>query len=99
MTYVTIAASVLLLYESQTKESSETSNMGLIGRAVEILDVMDESVVARNAAEVIRRFVREFNAEPGGPPVNFAGVESTPTAAVQTPPPGPWGSLEVGCQV
>ena len=95
-TYITIAASVLLLYESQTKDSMATSNMELIEKAVQILEVMDESVVARNAADVIRHFVREHNAVPALP-VNPAGPNTTSIAtSQQTSTHGPWSSLEVG---
>ncbi|KAJ4129069.1 hypothetical protein NW768_007600 [Fusarium equiseti] len=95
-TYITIAASVLLLYESQTKQSSTTSTLALIETAIEILDVMDESIVARNAAEVIRRFVRELNTVPNG----ISDDSMLDTAALenvqQAPTPGLWNPLDFG---
>ncbi|KAM0268935.1 hypothetical protein ACHAPA_004535 [Fusarium lateritium] len=95
-TYITIAASVLLLYESRTKERSATSNLPLIETAIEILEVMDESIVARNAAEVIRHFVQELNAAPNGTFENTLGHNATFMPDVQLPPtPGQWPSLDV----
>ncbi|KAF4968528.1 hypothetical protein FSARC_4095 [Fusarium sarcochroum] len=96
-TYITIAASVLLLYESRTKERSTTSNLALIETAIEILEVMDESIVARNAAEVIRHFVRELNSAPNGTSENIMGQDATSLENVQqAPTPGPWPSLDFG---
>ncbi|KAM0224053.1 hypothetical protein ACHAQD_002418 [Fusarium lateritium] len=96
-TYITIAASVLLLYESRTKERSATSNLPLIETAIEILEVMDESIVARNAAEVIRHFVQELNAAPNGTFENTLGHNATFMPDVQLPPtPGQWPSLDFG---
>ncbi|KAJ4258989.1 hypothetical protein NW762_008077 [Fusarium torreyae] len=96
-TYITIAASVLLLYESWTKERPATSNLALIETAIEILEVMDESIVARNAAEVLRHFVRELNSAPNGVPENSIGQDATSVADVQqAPTPGPWPSLDFG---
>ncbi|KAF4986357.1 hypothetical protein FGRMN_10884 [Fusarium graminum] len=95
-TYITIAASVLLLYESRTKERSPTSTLALIETAIEILDVMDESIVARNAAEVIRHFVRELNAVPvttsDDPLLDATSLENLQHA----PTPGTWNSLDFG---
>lgn len=73
--------------------------MTLIKMAVEILEVMDESVVARNAADVIRHFMRELNAAPA-PAVRSSGANNTSTTtAQQASTPGPWASLEVGFPV
>ncbi|SPJ88565.1 related to C6 transcription factor [Fusarium torulosum] len=95
-TYITIAASVLLLYESRTKERSPTNTLALIETAIEILDVMDESIVARNAAEVIRHFVRELNAVPIGTS-DYSTQDATSISNVQqAPTPGPWSSLDLG---
>jgi hypothetical protein len=94
-TYITIAASVLLLYKSRTKERSPTSTLALIETAIEILEVMDESIVARNAAEVIRHFVRELNTVPNGTS-DDSMLDATSMANVQqAPTPGPWNSLDV----
>jgi hypothetical protein len=94
-TYITIAASVLLLYESRTKERSPTSTLALIETAIEILDVMDESIVARNAAEVIRHFVRELNTVPIVTS-DYSTQDATSMSNVQqAPTPGPWSSLDV----
>ena len=94
-TYITIAASVLLLYESQTKQRSTTSTLALIETAIEILEVMDESIVARNAAEVIRRFVRELNTVPNG----NSDDSMLDTVALETiqqaPTPSSWNPLDV----
>ena len=63
--------------------------------AIEILDVMDESIVARNAAEVIRRFVRELSTVPSG----NSNDSMLDTAALenvqQAPTPGSWNPLDV----
>ncbi|RBR04656.1 uncharacterized protein FIESC28_11521 [Fusarium coffeatum] len=95
-TYITIAASVLLLYESQTKQRSTTSTLALIETAIEILEVMDESIVARNAAEVIRRFVRELNTVPNGGS-DDSMLDATAIENVQqAPTPGSWNPLDFG---
>ncbi|RGP75341.1 hypothetical protein FLONG3_5731 [Fusarium longipes] len=95
-TYITIAASVLLLYKSRTKERSPTSTLHLVETAIEILEVMDESIVARNAAEVIRHFVRELNTVPNRTS-DDSMLDATSMANVQqAPTPGPWNSLDFG---
>lgn len=94
-TYITIAASVLLLYESQTKQRSTTSTLALIETAIEILEVMDESIVARNAAEVIRRFVRELNTVPNGNSDDSMLDTTAMENVQQAPTPGPWNPLDV----
>ncbi|KAH7003109.1 fungal-specific transcription factor domain-containing protein [Fusarium venenatum] len=91
-TYITIAASVLLLYESRTKERPTTNNIALIETAMEILEAMDESVVARSAAEVIKHFLRELNSVPNGTSDN--PVQDTINVVQQAPTPGPWTSLD-----
>ncbi|KAH7175085.1 fungal-specific transcription factor domain-containing protein [Fusarium flagelliforme] len=95
-TYITIAASVLLLYESQTKQHSTTSTLALIETAIEILEVMDESIVARNAAEVIRRFVRELNTVPNGNSDDSMLDTTAMENVQQAPTPGPWNALDFG---
>lgn len=95
-TYITIAASVLLLHESQAKGGPAAGNMALIRMAVEILEVMDESVVARNAAEVIRRFMRELDASTGS---SERSDVTSAAGAQQVSTPGPWASLEVGPRI
>jgi hypothetical protein len=94
-TYITIAASVLLLYESRAKERSPTNTLALIETAIEILDVMDESIVARNAAEVIRHFVRELNAVPVGTSDYPTQDATSITNLLHAPTPGAWSSLDV----
>lgn len=94
-TYITIAASVLLLYESRAKERSTTSTIALTETAIEILEVMDESIVARNAAEVIRHFVRELNTAPSGTIDNSVLDNASMVNVQQAPTPGPWSSLDV----
>ncbi|QPC78034.1 hypothetical protein HYE68_008786 [Fusarium pseudograminearum] len=91
-TYITIAASVLLLYESRTKERPNTGNLALIETAMEILEAMDESVVARSAAEVIKHFLRELNTMPNG--TSDRTVVSDTTNVQHAPTPGPWTSLD-----
>ncbi|KAK6721014.1 hypothetical protein SNK03_004070 [Fusarium graminearum] len=91
-TYITIAASVLLLYESRTKERPNTGNLALIETAMEILEAMDESVVARSAAEVIKHFLRELNTIPNGTSDRI--VVSDSINVQQAPTPGPWTSLD-----
>ncbi|PTD03073.1 hypothetical protein FCULG_00009049 [Fusarium culmorum] len=92
-TYITIAASVLLLYESRKKERPNTGNLALIETAMEILEAMDESVVARSAGEVIKHFLRELNTMPSG--TSERTVVSDATNVQQAPTPGPWTSLDV----
>ncbi|KAM0370027.1 hypothetical protein ACHAPY_010706 [Fusarium culmorum] len=91
-TYITIAASVLLLYESRKKERPNTGNLALIETAMEILEAMDESVVARSAGEVIKHFLRELNTMPSG--TSERTVVSDATNVQQAPTPGPWTSLD-----
>lgn len=60
---------------------------------MEILEAMDESVVARSAAEVIKHFLRELNTIPNGTSDRI--VVSDSINVQQAPTPGPWTSLDV----
>jgi hypothetical protein len=92
-TYITIASSVLLLYEFRTKERPTTNNIALIESAIEILEAMDESVVARSAAEVIKHFLRELKSTTNGTSDSVAQPDNIDVQ--QAPTPGPWASLDV----
>ncbi|KAG8677555.1 hypothetical protein FPOAC1_003578 [Fusarium poae] len=91
-TYITIASSVLLLYEFRTKERPTTNNIALIESAIEILEAMDESVVARSAAEVIKHFLRELKSTTNGTSDSVAQPDNIDVQ--QAPTPGPWASLD-----
>jgi len=56
---------------------------------------MDESIVARNAAEVIRRFVRELNTVPNGNSDDSVLDTTAMENVQQAPTPGPWNPLDV----
>jgi hypothetical protein len=59
-TYVMFAVSVLLLYVSRVRTPAQSpSVVKSIEMAVEILDAMDESVVAQKSAEIIRHSLKE----------------------------------------
>ncbi|KAF2668886.1 Zn(II)2Cys6 transcription factor [Microthyrium microscopicum] len=70
-TYVMFAVSVLLLYISRVRTPLQSpSVVKTIEMAVEILDAMDESVVARKTAVIIKDSLREAmeaSAEPAAP--------------------------------
>ena len=56
-----IAASVLLLYLVRSPPETASSIVKWVKLAIEILDAMDESVVARKSAEILRRYLAEFS--------------------------------------
>jgi hypothetical protein len=54
-TYVIYAASIILCYATKVSPRSEVSSLLDLGdKAVDILEAMDESVVARNAAKMVK---------------------------------------------
>jgi len=71
-TYILYAASIILCHASRTTPnatSNKHSLLGFIDMTLEVLEVMDESVVARKAAELIRRTltqIREQGRSPNG---------------------------------
>ncbi|RAL02066.1 RmlC-like cupin [Aspergillus ibericus CBS 121593] len=70
-TYVMFATSTLLLPMSKRGRCAETIPLRhSVEMAVEILEAMDESVVARKSVEIIKHYLREFR------PVD---VQTTPT--------------------
>ncbi|KAL4933074.1 uncharacterized protein BDV17DRAFT_279347 [Aspergillus undulatus] len=60
-TYVTFAVSTLLLPLSHSLPPKESITRS-IEKAIEILEATDESVVTRKSAEIIRYYLREFQA-------------------------------------
>ncbi|KAE8396212.1 fungal-specific transcription factor domain-containing protein [Aspergillus alliaceus] len=61
-TYVMFATSTLLLPMSKLGMCSETIPLRRsVEMALEILEAMDESVVARKSVEIIKRYLREFS--------------------------------------
>jgi hypothetical protein len=55
-TYTVFAASIILVYVTQEASEGETAPLlKLVGMAVEILETMDECVVAAKAAQMLRR--------------------------------------------
>ncbi|PGH02031.1 hypothetical protein AJ80_08925 [Polytolypa hystricis UAMH7299] len=59
-TYVMFAATIILLYVSRAKSPTTTPLIEFLDMAVEILGAMDESVVAKNSAEIIKRHLNDI---------------------------------------
>ena len=80
-TYVMFATSTLLLPMSKLGMCAETMPLlRSVEMGVEILEAMDESVVARKSVEIIRQYLREFRAsgtQQPAPGVGDAGEEMT----------------------
>ncbi|KAB5543092.1 fungal-specific transcription factor domain-containing protein [Coniochaeta sp. 2T2.1] len=78
-TYTVFAASMILLYMAQAGTNNNPSELEPLSRyvemAVEILEVMDESVIAVKSAGMIRRAVERVKAPPPPP-----GLAATPVA-------------------
>ncbi|CAG8246300.1 unnamed protein product [Penicillium salamii] len=80
-TYVMFATSTLLLPMSKLGMSAETMPLlRSVEMGVEILEAMEESVVARKSVEIIRQYLRDFRATGAPQP----GEEELP--AVETAP-------------
>lgn len=77
-TYIMFAASVILLRITRLDDTPDTGSLlKNISMAIEILDAMDECVVAKKSAELIRLSLKEPNRS------------SEPTASVDSPASGP----------
>lgn len=75
-TYVMFATSTLLLPMSKLGMCAETMPLlRSVEMGVEILEAMDESVVARKSVEIIRQYLRDFKASGAQPPA--AGADGT----------------------
>ncbi|KAF7588352.1 hypothetical protein BBP40_005781 [Aspergillus hancockii] len=85
-TYVMFATSTLLLPMSKLGMCAETIPLRRsVEMAVEILEAMDESVVARKSVEIIKRYLREFSL--GDPQPTMGNVEGN-IAALAAECPG-----------
>lgn len=60
-TYIMVAAAALLSYIKRARAGGVSSLVRLVEMSVEILDAMDESVVARKCAEILKRHLREVD--------------------------------------
>src|SRR3954454_18126643 len=84
------ATSTLLLPMSKLGMSAETMPLlKSVEMGVEILEAMDESVVARKSVEIIRQYIRDFRAS--GAPQPTAGTaegEQIPVSAEASHGPG-----------
>ncbi|OGE49599.1 hypothetical protein PENARI_c020G11706 [Penicillium arizonense] len=89
-TYVMFATSTLLLPMSKLGMSAETMPLlKSVEMGVEILEAMDESVVARKSVEIIRQYIRDFRAS--GAPQPTAGTaegEQIPVSVEASHGPG-----------
>ncbi|KAJ5132624.1 hypothetical protein N7448_006782 [Penicillium atrosanguineum] len=75
-TYVMFATSTLLLPMSKLGMCAETMPLlRSVEMGVEILEAMEESVVARKSVEIIRQYLRDFRASGAQPPA--AGTDGT----------------------
>ncbi|CAI7613658.1 unnamed protein product [Penicillium bialowiezense] len=82
-TYVMFATSTLLLPMSKLGMSPETMPLlRSVEMGVEILEAMEESVVARKSVEIIRQYLRDFRAT-GAPQSGEAEVPAVETAPGQ----------------
>ncbi len=85
-TYTVFAASIILVYVTQEAAEIEIASLlKLVGMAIEILETMDECVVAAKAAQMLRR--ASENAEKKCSP---AAAESAVPVAHGTDPTVPW---------
>ncbi|KAJ6115653.1 hypothetical protein N7523_006070 [Penicillium sp. IBT 18751x] len=83
-TYVMFATSTLLLPMSKLGMCAETMPLlRSVEMGVEILEAMDESVVARKSVEIIRQYLRDFRASGAQPPA--AGTEVSEDMAGNEP--------------
>ncbi|KAJ5709472.1 hypothetical protein N7493_010806 [Penicillium malachiteum] len=87
-TYVMFATSTLLLPMSKLGMCNDTMpHLRSVEMGVEILEAMEESVVARKSVELIRQYLREFKASGAQPGAGFGdgnegmGVSTEPGAA------------------
>ncbi|CAK7229853.1 hypothetical protein SBRCBS47491_007388 [Sporothrix bragantina] len=60
-TYIMVAAAALLSYIKRARVGGISSLVRLVEMSVEILDAMDESVVARKCAEILKSHLREVD--------------------------------------
>ncbi|KAJ5925646.1 hypothetical protein N7454_008285, partial [Penicillium verhagenii] len=88
-TYVMFATSTLLLPMSKLGMCEETMPLlRSVEMGVEILEAMEESVVARKSVEIIRQYLREFRASGTHHLVPGAGGEHGGMASSGEPGPG-----------
>ncbi|XHG09756.1 hypothetical protein AWENTII_012797 [Aspergillus wentii] len=87
-TYVMFATSTLLLPMSKLGMCSETIPLShSVEMAVEILEAMDESVVASKSVDLIKNYLREFRAsKPQAPAVETLGNASVAPMPTDTAP-------------
>lgn len=84
-----VAAAALLSYIKRARTSAISSLVGLVEMSVEILDAMDESVVARKCAEILKRHLREVDdsINSSNALMPFSHVEATTSSGEALLPP------------
>ena len=92
MTYTVFAASTIFMYLRQEADAAEVPELiHLIDMAVEILSIMDESVVAQQVAKLLREAKLKFESGPQDPVV--ADVDQMSPGATACDTTNHWGSL------
>ncbi|CAK7213941.1 hypothetical protein SEUCBS140593_002017 [Sporothrix eucalyptigena] len=88
-TYIMVAAAALLSYIKRARVGGISSLVRLVEMSVEILDAMDESVVARKCAEILKRHLREVDEMVNncGVMVPFGQIDATASDGVPLMPP------------
>lgn len=87
------AASVLLLYATRVvKDNSDHTLFASINMAIDILEAMNESPVARQSAEIIKVTLREAQQAK-------MGMSESPAARESAPPPAISGMLTPGQEI
>jgi hypothetical protein len=102
-TYTVFAASMILLYLAQSSNSNTNRSHELqhlsryVEMAVEILEVMDESVIAVKSASMIRRALDRVKASvpPPAPSVAPGGPPDVVDADLWLPAHHYWGSVNL----
>jgi hypothetical protein len=81
-TYVMFAASSLLLYVTRVRTPTQCPPIvKSIEMAVEILEAMDDSVVARKSADIVKQTLKEAR----GTTIDSVITPSNPHSGMQTP--------------
>ena len=96
-TYVMFATTTLLLPMSKLGMCSQTIPLARsVEMAVEILEAMDESVVARKSVDIIMHYLREFRASNNN---NDDNDGATPTAVTPAQSDGNSKSIFAGAEM
>ncbi|KAJ5574058.1 uncharacterized protein N7459_008485 [Penicillium hispanicum] len=97
-TYVMFATSTLLLPMSKLGMCAETMPLlRSVEMGVEILEAMEESVVAQKSVEIIRQYLRDFRASGAQP--SSTGVPGTNDGSEPIAPPGDPGPGQSGFEI